>query len=108
MTKKNHDYKVRFYDKDNTQVGTCVVRTDSRGWFVSDAFYTIRGTEKPGTWKAEAGPADTNNIEADCYFEVLASAIPEFPAVIAGIAVPGMCAFIYHYMRKRKGAIAAS
>jgi len=107
MKKPGHDYKVRFYDSDNRKLGACVVRTDDKGRF-ENAFYTIKGTEKPGTWHAEAGPAGENITEDTCYFEVLASAIPEFPTVVAGIAVPGMCAFIYGYLRKRNGALMAS
>lgn len=99
MKKPDHNYKVRFYDKDNVKVGACVVRTDNKGRF-ENAFYIIKGTEKPGTWHAEAGPAGENITEDTCYFEVLPSAIPEFPTIVAGIAVPGMCAFIYSYLRK--------
>ena len=40
-------------------------------------------------------------IVADDDFEVALGAIPEFPTVIAGIAVAGLCAAVYFWMRRR-------
>lgn len=98
-------YKIDFYDAKNHKVGTFVVHVDSQGNFKKPAVYKINGTEVQGLWRADA--IHGNEIEASCTFTVLQSAIPEFPAVFAGIVVSGMCAFIYHTIKKRKGAVAA-
>ncbi len=61
--------------------------------------YTAFGTESYAT--ITTSPA-TYGLLADDSYNVDASAIPEFPAVIAGIAVAGMCFWIYYWMRKRR------
>jgi len=42
-----------------------------------------------------------DNFIADDSFVVDASAIPEFPEVMAAIGVAGLCFGIYYWMRKR-------
>ncbi|MFC1873366.1 beta strand repeat-containing protein [Chloroflexota bacterium] len=68
-----------------------------------------------GTWHAvvykdpDSPPTnyDPNDPDAviDDDFQVAASAIPEFPTVIAGIAMAGLCFDIYYWMRKKKARV---
>jgi len=49
----------------------------------------------------ETYTASDNNSVMEVAFTVEESAIPECPAIIAGIVVGGMCFGIYCWMRKR-------
>jgi len=49
------------------------------------------------------GAPDTYGLLANDSFIVEQSAIPEFPTVLAGVAVAGSCFGIYYWMRKRRG-----
>ena len=68
-----------------------------------DSGYTSFGALTYGT--IVAAP-DTYGLIANDSFTVNASAIPEFPTVIAGIIVAGLCFGIYYRMRKGKLAYA--
>jgi hypothetical protein len=61
-------------------------------------------TAFPGTYNTAVAAPDTYGLLANDSFTVQQSAIPEFPTVIAGIAVAGTCFAIYYWMRKRKQA----
>ncbi|MCL4440669.1 MAG: hypothetical protein M1609_08795 [Firmicutes bacterium] len=97
-------YKISFYDSGNFKVGTTIVHANEDGSFREPAAYAIKGSESPGLWRAEA--VHGNETEASCTFTVLQSAIPEFPTVLAGILVSGMCALIYHWLRKKRSPLA--
>ena len=58
-----------------------------------------RGTLLPDTY---ADALTDPDYVADDVFYVAASAIPEFPTVMAGIGVAGLCFGIYYWKRKRK------
>ena len=59
-------------------------------------------TSFPGTYAIAIAAPDTYELLADDSFNVEASAIPEFPTVMAGIMVAGLCFGIYYWMRKRR------
>jgi len=104
---KNGRYWVNIYDGKDSLVATIGVMADKEtGGFI--AAYQIKGWESPREWRAEAGKGhNPKHIEARCNFIVEAAAIPELPAGITGIAVAGICAFIYYRMRKGKDILAA-
>jgi len=56
----------------------------------------------PSDYNTAVASPDTYGLLANDSFTVEASAIPEFPAVIAGIVVAGTCFGIYYWMRKRR------
>jgi len=72
----------------------------------------VDGTDTDGTWYATVyndqiytpGTHDPNDTKlvVDDSFTVQQSAIPEFPTVVAAIAVAGLCFGIYYWMRKRR------
>jgi hypothetical protein len=76
-------------------------------------FMDYIGVAAAGTWHAvvllQAGDLPAAYADAiadpdyvvDDSFTVAASAIPEFPAVMAAIGVAGLCFGIYYWMRKR-------
>ncbi|MBA7670994.1 hypothetical protein ES703_79143 [subsurface metagenome] len=105
-------YHIAYYDNDGTQVSS-VAATSAYNRSI-DAAYDLTTDEnaKAGTWHAVVyqdsigEPANTytasdNNSVMEVAFTVEQSAIPEFPAVIAGVVVAGMCFGIYCWMRKR-------
>ena len=104
---KNGKYWVNIYDGKDSLVATIGVMADKEtGGFI--ASYQIKGWESPQEWRAEAGKGhNPKHIEARCNFIVEAAAIPELPAGITGIAVAGICAFIYYRMHKGKDILAA-
>jgi len=59
-------------------------------------------TSFPGTYAGAIAAPDTYELLADDSFNVEAEAIPEFPTVMAGIMVAGLCFGIYYWMRKRR------
>jgi hypothetical protein len=114
-------YNVAYYDagaSGGQKVVTDANITASGG--VLNSQIDLRGytSSTPGTWHALVQPTggtafdqdyntavanpDTRNLIANDSFTVDQSAIPEFPIVIAGIAVAGMCFGIYYWMRRRK------
>ncbi len=59
-------------------------------------------TPLPTTYASATTSPDTYELMADDSFYVAQAAIPEFPTVMAGIMVAGLCFGIYYWMRKRR------
>jgi hypothetical protein len=114
-------YAVAYYDADVTGGGQKIA-TDSGltstayGNLSSQYLLTTDPGATPGTWHAVVfdsefgGGPPTNYNDAvtnagyvvEDSFEVTGAAIPEFPTVMAGIVVIGLCFVIYYWMRKRR------
>ncbi len=116
-------YRVAYYDGDVTGGGQKVA-TDlsptltAYGNLSSQYLLTTDLGATAGTWHAvvfdeefipaEGAPTDYNQAAitagyvVEDSFTVTDAAIPEFPTVIAGIVVAGMCFGIYYWMRKRR------
>ena len=78
--------------------------TDTDGtWHVT--VYNDTGYS-PSTYDANDSKlvADDISYPGDYAFTVAASAIPEFPTIMAAIGVAGLCFGIYYWMRKRRRA----
>jgi len=56
----------------------------------------------PSSYAVAIADPDFYELMANDSFYVAESAIPEFPTVMAGIMVAGLCFGIYYWMRKRK------
>ncbi|MFC2014999.1 hypothetical protein ACFLUP_03305 [Chloroflexota bacterium] len=114
----NTDYKVSYYDHDGDKISSDVdVTSNANGTLATEFDLSTDSGAAPGanwraavftssaspptTWDAVSGT--TGFIMAD-RFHVEASAIPEFPDLIAAIAVTGSCFAIYIWMRKRRPA----
>lgn len=107
-------YHVGYYDGDGAKILSDGVSSNSTGELSSLCYFpTYQESAVTGTWHAVvyqdsvASPPETYTandpdsvVEDD--FEVTAQAIPEFPIVIAGIAVAGLCCGIYLWMRRRR------
>ncbi|KJR98009.1 MAG: hypothetical protein VR68_12000 [Peptococcaceae bacterium BRH_c4a] len=101
---KQGSYWLQVYDGDNNHVGTIGINADSNGGFVTS--YSIKGTEASGNWRIDVLKGQNlQHTEVSCTFFVPLSAIPEFPAAIAGIIVVGICVFIYHRMKQGKESL---
>jgi hypothetical protein len=112
--KPNYDYKVAYYDGLGTKVQTEFTNTSGPTGALSSKYdFTKNSDAEPGGWHSVVfdGPApnsydaaikDANYVNNDG-FEVAQSAIPEFPTVIAAIAVCMLCAVAYVVMRRRAG-----
>lgn len=111
----SHGYHVGYYDGNGAKIQSEGVTSGSDNTLSSQYLLTTNPTADPGTWHAVVfdddlgSPPDTYAecsgaagymVEDD--FEVAESAIPEFPTVIAGIAVAGLCFGIYYWMRKKR------
>lgn len=104
-------YNVGYYDNgaSNNLVLTHSVTSGADGSLSSWCVLSNYPTSSAGTWyavvfKDPATPPSTystTGATAEDSFAVDNSAIPEFPTVIAGIAVAGMCFGIYWLMRKK-------
>lgn len=106
-------YHVGFYDPSASPniVATPNPSSDASGTLSTQYLLTTDPLAAPGTWHAVVykdpdTPPDTYTpgdaaIVADDAFEVAFGAIPEFPTVIAGLAVAGLCAAVYFWMRRR-------
>lgn len=116
---RNHGYKAAYYDDNGVLIKTEIGSSGPfdgvpAGEFRSACDFTnYQGTAVPGTWHAiicessySAPPAyedlEPNQVIADDTFDVTAEAIPEFPTIIAAIAVASLCFGIYYLMRKRR------
>jgi len=118
-------YNVGYYDGNGDWVATDENKEVlGDGILNSEYDLTTDPSAAAGTWHALVQPAsgysafpttgtptpydeavnnpDTYGLLANDSLEVAASAIPEFPTVMAGIVVAGLCAGIYYWMRKRK------
>jgi hypothetical protein len=114
--KLNHDYKVAYYDANgakvqteftNTSTGTGALSsqydfTKNSGAIFGDWHSVVFDTtgSAPGTYAAAI--ADPSYVIDDGFY-VAQSAIPEFPTVIAAIAVCMLCAVAYVVMRRKAG-----
>jgi hypothetical protein len=117
------NYLVAYYDASGVKRGS---ETSSGSGGSLTGAYLLTGdiTASPGIWHALVQPAsgytafgthtyaqiiaapDTYGLVSNDSFTAESSAIPEFPTVVAGIAVSGACAAIYWWMRRRKLAYA--
>ena len=107
----SQQYYVGFYDASASPniAATTSPSSDASGTLSTQYLLTTDPLATPGTWHAVVyigTPPSTYDsgdplIVADDAFEVTLGAIPEFPTVIAGIAVAGLCAAIYFWMRRR-------
>ena len=109
-----HPYRVAYYDAavENNHIVTDAVNSNAYGNLSSDCVFTSYPAD-PGTWHAivcesTKDPPSTYNSSweykiADDSFTVEPSAIPEFPTVIAAIAVCLLCAVAYVVMRRKEG-----
>ncbi|RLG26750.1 hypothetical protein DRN76_00985 [Methanosarcinales archaeon] len=114
-----YGYKIAYYEADtdggdadtSDKIETDTVDSDVDGNLSSNYDFTSNSTADPGTWHAivcnssKTPPTIYNSswsdIIADDSFTVEESAIPEFPAVIAAIAVCMLCAISYIFMRRK-------
>ena len=107
-------YHVGFYDPSAApnKVASTDPTSSASGNLSTQYLLSTDPSADPGTWHAvvyqdpDSPPTSYNatdpNIVTDDDFEVVASAIPEFPTVIAGIVVAGLCFGIFYWMRKRR------
>ena len=108
-------YTVGYYDGGGIKVQTDNVAAGVDGSLSSSHLLTSDANATPGTWCAvvfDRNSGTPPQIYAECdfasgyvaedSFEVTPEAMPEFPEVIAGIAVVGICSGTYWYMKKRK------
>ena len=107
---------VAYYDgAGDWVVSDSTADADANGVIESQLhFPDYAGTATEGLWHAVvymdviAVPPTDGYIENDpnsireCAFTVTGEAIPEFPTVIAGIVVAGLCFGIYWWMRRRR------
>jgi len=117
----NTTYRVIFWDQvDSTWYNRETEDAPSDGSGNLSAAHTFApGTDTAGTWHVtvyndtEHSPStyDTNDSKlvadditytGDIAFIVADAAIPEFPTVLAALAVAGLCSGIYWWMRKRR------
>ena len=108
------DYHIAYYDNSGAKVAS-VADTSNYNRSIDAAYdLTTDANAQAGAWHAVvyldsvASPPETytasdNNSVMEVEFTVEQSAIPEFPAVIAGVVVMGMCFGIYCWMRKMRG-----
>jgi len=110
-----HSYKIGYYDSSGDQASS-TESASSNATGVLDGAYDLNTDPgaAAGTWHSvvfnttepipdtyDAAKLDPNYVVEDDFI-VDASAIPEFPTVMAGIGVAGLCFGIYYWMRKRK------
>ncbi|MFC1926182.1 hypothetical protein ACFLWV_00315 [Chloroflexota bacterium] len=108
----SHSYHVGYYDGADVLVLSEGVASDGSGNLQSMCGFEIVGAVA-GTWHSVvydddvASPpatytaSDSNSVFEDS-FTVDASAIPEFPTIMAMISVTALCGAIYYWMRKRR------
>ena len=113
--KKNHDYKVAYYDANGTKVQTEVTNSSDNKMLESQYDFTSNVSSAAGQWHSVVfdttgsipdtyNDAKTDpNYVIDDFFTVQDSAIPEFPTVVAAIAVCMLCAVAYVVMRRKAG-----
>jgi hypothetical protein len=111
--KNRHDYKVVYYDGSDAKVQAEVTSSDRKGKLSSQYDFTENSGATAGTWHSvvldttgsapntyAAAIADANYVIDDDFY-VAGSEIPEFPDVIAAIAVCLLCAVAYVVTRRR-------
>lgn len=112
-------YLIAYYDANGVKIGS-ETNSASGGVLIGQRDLTIIDTAVPGTWHTLVQPSsgytafgtdsyativaapDTYGLLANDSYTVDYTAIPEFPNILAGIAVAGSCAGIYYWMRKRR------
>ena len=104
FTPGENAYKVAYYDANGELQGVDSGLTVGEDKILESQYdFTLHPDAEPGVWAAIVYDITVTppvqKKEEDFYVD--ASAIPEFPTVIAGIAVAGMCAGIYWWMRRR-------
>ena len=116
LSSPNKEYKTAFYDAAgdfiaydlNTSVvktltGATVIFTDYPSSVGGSDWHAVvfypSSTVAPATY-AEATIHGSKEVEDNFY--VAQAAIPEFPTIIAGIGVVGLCFGIYYWMRRRR------
>jgi len=121
---KNKDYKIIYWDGGgNKRVAEVQKAVTPQGKLKSE--HTFDVPDVAGNWHctvyypdtydpASYDPGDANIIADDTSysggyaFYAAQSAVPEFPTVMAGIGVTGLCFGIYYWMRKeRLGCVTA-
>ena len=114
--KLSHDYKVAYYDANGWKAQTEVTWSSTvTGTLESQYDFTSNASSAYGTWYSvvldtsgsapntyDAAIIDANYVIDDDFY-VAESAIPEFPDVIAAIAVCMLCAVAYVVMRRNGG-----
>ena len=111
--KLGYEYKVAYYDGSNAKVQTELNTSDGTGALESKYDFTKNSGAKYGDWHSvvldglppntyAAAITDPNYVTDDGFY-VAESAIPEFPDVIAAIAVCLLCAVAYVVMRRKAG-----
>jgi subtilisin family serine protease len=112
----SHPYRVAYYDGNNNKVATDDVSSDSSGNLQSQHTF-VEETDTAGTWNVIVSERDFTpdatydstweyRIASDT-FTVAASAIPEFPTVLAVIMVLALSAGIYLWMRRKAASVPA-
>jgi len=114
---KNTDYKVIYWDGGGNKRVTEIQRVGPD--LILESQHTFVVPDVPGNWHctvyfpdtyvpATYNPLDVNIIADETSytggyaFNAAASAIPEFPTIMAAIGVAGLCFSIYWWMRKRR------
>ena len=107
-------YSVAFYDPSTppNNVATVSLNSTAIGDLSAQYLLTTDPAAEAGIWHAvvyknpntppTGYTADDPNRVVEDDFDVTAEAIPEFPTVMAGIVVAGLCFGIYYWMRKRR------
>jgi len=111
----SHSYPVGYYDNDGFKPQTDNISSGSDNTLSSQYLLTTDPSATAGLWHAVVFDGDFGSppaTYAECAgaagymvedsFEVTVDAIPEFPTVMAGITVAGLCSVIYYFMRKRR------
>ena len=111
--KASTGYHLGYYDGNDNWVVSEGQTSNSSGELSGQCYFpNYEGTVVAGTWHVvvyedptappEVGyiASDPNRVVEDS-FEVTSGAIPEFPTVVAVLAVAGACFGIYYCMRRR-------
>jgi len=110
----SHDYKIGYYDGSGAQANSAESASSNALGVLNGTYnFTTKPSAAAGTWHSvvfnTTGDIPGNYADArgnpsyviDDDFIVDASAIPEFPTVMAGIGVAGLCFGIYYWMRRK-------
>ncbi len=112
----SHNYRMVYYEGDNDKRATEDVASDASG-NLSTQHTFIDGTDAAGTWNVivierDFTPPDPYNSSweymiASDTFTVQASAIPEFPTVLAAMVALALSAGVYFWMRRKAAPVPA-
>ena len=111
----SHSYHIGYYDGNGTKVQSEGQTSGSDNTLSGQYLLTLNTDAAAGTWytvvfdddlgsppETYAACSGTAGYMVEDSFEVTPEAIPEFPTVMAGITVAGLCSVIYYFMRKRR------